>query len=165
MSDEDKNPVAENKGGKMSLEKRRREIEARADSALAAMEDLAEILSEENDAVLNRDNDTFEALQEEKVRGVEEYKKAMPVFETRQADMYLLSGAVRDPLRVTHAELEKVFAENIEILDVARHATGRVIGIIIEAARRAILPNERYDEDGALDPGSRGGPVGFDESL
>lgn len=165
MNDRADNGPETDKNPKISKEKRRRDIEDRADAALAAMEDLAEILDEETEAVRDRNDKVFKALQEEKLEAVEEYKRAMTEFEVRQADLVLLDDDTRLALRQTHQELERIFADNLATLDVARQATGRVISIIIEAARRAVLQTDRYDDEGALEPGSRGGPVGYDETL
>ena len=161
----EKKQAAPKSVNKLSREQRLRDIEARVDDALSAIEDLAELLMEENEAVLGRDDESFLGLQDEKVLLVEEYKKAMHAFEVRQGDMVLLEPDLRATLRQSHEHLEKIFAENIEILDIAQHATGRVIGIIIDAARKAVNQAERYDDDGAIDQGARGGPVGFDKTL
>ena len=170
MNDETPEDQATETEGKVKTtkpgrDKRRRDVEDRVDAALSAIEDLSELLQEENEAVIARDDPAFFALQDEKVLLVEEYKKALTALEVRQADMVLLDPDLRAALKQSHAHLEKVFADNIHTLDIAQHATTRVIGIIIEAARKAVNPAERYDDDGALDPGSRGGPVGFDKTL
>ena len=67
----EKKQAAPKSVNKLSREQRLRDIEARVDDALSAIEDLAELLMEENEAVLGRDDESFLGLQDEKVLLVE----------------------------------------------------------------------------------------------
>lgn len=142
-------------------------IEQRIEDAVLLMEDLADLLDTETDALERRDFDTFTALQPDKISLSSEYQALIGRLQKREKELNALPDELRAPLIEAAQRLDACMEDNERILDIARQGTTAVIETIIEAARKAVAPNDTYNQDAAVpqpDP-RKTAAVSLDEEL
>jgi hypothetical protein len=121
-------------------------INQRVEDTIVLMEDLTDLLDEETSALANRDFAAFSSLQADKVELSSEYQSMIGRLRKRQAEVAKLPDDLRTHLREAALRLEQSMGDNERAVDVARRGTRAVIDTIIDAARRAVAPNDAYTE-------------------
>ena len=122
-------------------------IEQRVEDALILMEDLADLLDDETDAVARHDFARFAELQAEKVDMATEYQGLISRLQKRQAELKELPEQIREALAAASSRLDEAVEENERQIDAARRGTNAIIDTIIEAARKSVAPNDAYTQN------------------
>tara|TARA_B100001123_G_scaffold290763_1_gene324162 strand:- start:426 stop:935 length:510 start_codon:yes stop_codon:yes gene_type:complete len=142
-------------------------IEQRIDDAIILMEDLADLLDEETDAIHQHDFKRFTELQADKVDLATEYQSLVGRLQKRQAEIKQLPEEMQQALRAAAQRLDVSMEDNDRQVDTARRGTRSIIDTIIEAARKAVATSDAYTEE-ATPPeknSKNAGAVSIDEEL
>jgi hypothetical protein len=142
-------------------------IEQRIDDAIILMEDLADLLDEETDAVYQHNFKRFNELQADKVDLATEYQSLVGRMQKRQAELKSMPPEMQAALKAAAERLDASMDENERQIDAARRGTRSIMDTIIEAARKAVAPNDAYTESAAVQEktAKNAGGVSLDAEL
>lgn len=126
-------------------------LQQKIDHALLAVDAFCNLLEDETKA-LNTSNFTlFESLQDRKVRLAQAYQDALLAFEEEVEHLQALDENVKDKLRASHARFSVVAEYNQSALSTAKHASERIVSLIMDAARQTVMDTPNYGATGSRD--------------
>jgi hypothetical protein len=143
-----------------------------ADVALSVERVLSKLticLNQETEAVIQNNRAAAHALQEEKIKLMEEYRSLSENLERDQSILESLDKDVRAHLKTISSEFQIALKENAIAIKAAHNAVGRLMDRIMTTARRAVMDGQQqYNAKGALTGGMSKGaliPTKLNEEL
>jgi hypothetical protein len=127
-------------------------IYAQAHAALALIDDLDSVLSEETEALSHADRPRILGLQDRKTTIARLYFDMMIVLRDRAEDMKRLDPAMKDRLRFAYDKINDTFSRNIKAIETAQRAAERIQRLIIEAARASVADGPAYSAAASTAP-------------
>lgn len=108
-------------------------------------------LNQETEAVLQNNRDAASALQEEKIRLMQQYKGLSEKLEKNPDILDQIDPNVRTHLKTISADFQDALKNNLRAIKSAHDAVNRLIDRIMTTARRTLSEDtQKYDAKGAL---------------
>jgi len=112
-------------------------------SVLKLIEDFGRLLEKETAALKTVDFKAVDALQEQKRDYAQRYHTLVTGLSERKAEIALLDLKTRERLIVARTAFTEILNDNLRTLEAAKDGTKRLVGRILDAARRAVIDDKQ----------------------
>lgn len=112
-------------------------------SVLKLIEDFGSLLQKETAALKKVDFKTVDALQEQKRDYAQRYSTLVTGLSERKAEIAQLDLKTRERLILARTAFTEILNDNLRTLEAAKDGTKRLVGRILDAARRAVIDDKQ----------------------
>lgn len=130
-------------------------LEFKVDHALHTVESFSTLLEQETSALTASDFDTFRALHDRKVELAHEYQNAVLAFEEDIDILKTMDERLKGLLRAAHERFTAAAAANQTALKATEKVAGRIVGLIMDAARKTVSDTPNYSAAGHQGPSDK----------
>lgn len=112
-------------------------------SVLKLLEDFGSLLKKETAALKKADFKAVDTLQEQKRDYAQRYHMLVTALSERKAEIAQLDLKSRERLILARTAFTEILNDNLRTLEAAKDGTKRLVGRILDAARRAVLDDKQ----------------------
>jgi hypothetical protein len=119
-------------------------LHTKVENALKATESFSVVLDRETDALQKADFKTFAALQDSKFDAAQVYQESILAFEEDVDFLKSLDQFLKEKLHAAHARFTAAAEANQKALLACKKVAERIVGLIIDAAKRTVAEAPNY---------------------
>lgn len=121
----------------------RQPLSADLGSVLKLIEDFGNLLKKETAALKKADFKSVDTLQEQKREYAQRYHTLVTGLSERKAEIAQLDLKSRERLILARTAFTEILNDNLRTLEAAKDGTKRLVGRILDAARRAVIDDKQ----------------------
>lgn len=124
-----------------------------ADLALSIEQILSRLtvcLNQETEAIIQNNRNAAQALQDQKIRLMEQYRSLSETLERDPTALDSIDTRVRTHLQKIGKDFQTALKHNAKAIKAAHNAVTRLMDRIMHTARRALMDGQQYNAKGAL---------------
>lgn len=121
----------------------KRSLVSEVSDVMKLIEDFGSLLMRETAALKKSDFSVVDTLQPAKRKLALEYQNMVTALAARKAEMATLDVAARERLVKARTQFTLILNENLVALEAAKESTRRLVGKILDAARKTVVDEQQ----------------------
>lgn len=121
----------------------KRPLNSDVTDVMQLIEDFGALLMRETAALKKSDFNVVDTLQPSKRKLALEYQNMVTALAARKAEMATLDVAARERLVKARTQFTLILNDNLVALEAAKESTRRLVGKILDAARRTVVDEKQ----------------------